>query len=123
MGKTITLYCEETPQLKLGPGVLATVRTTQAAGESEPLKGGRDVIPFSSGFATFDEADFPLWRQWKDAPGTPFIRIVDEDAGEATEITAESVTCPVCGRELKNAFALNGHLRSHSGVAGKVTNN
>lgn len=108
----ITLYCEETPGLKLGPGITATVRTTAEDGDPAPLVPG-DVIVFRDGFASFDEAEFPLWQRWVNAPGTPFIRVVDEGAGEAVE-AAGSVECPVCGRLLKSEFGLKSHLKTHA---------
>jgi len=91
MGKEITLYCEETPQLKLGPGISVAVRTVQLDGDTPPLEAGQ-VIEFHDGFATFDEAEYPKWLDWVYAPGTPFIRIVDEGAGEATSAAACSRT-------------------------------
>jgi hypothetical protein len=121
MGKTISLFCEEAEGLKLGPGVTATVRTFQEEGSTEPLTVG-DVIVFSGGFAKFDEDEFPDWKRWVEAPGTPTIRIVNEEAGEATERTTETVACPICGRELKSEFGLKSHLRTHE-PKGATTSN
>lgn len=113
MGKTIVLYCEETPELKLGPGVTATVRTTQLPGDTEPLVPG-DVIRFSDGFATFDEDQYPKWQQWVNAPGSPTIRELEENEGRGED--GQSFPCPKdCGKgPFKTEFALNGHLRSHA---------
>lgn len=111
----VTLYCEETPGLKLGPGVLTQVRTTwdPNSGDTPPLIPG-DVIEFRDGFARFDEAKFPKWRDWIRMPGTPPIRIVEEAAGEATSGDSVGAICPVCERKLATDFALKGHLRSHA---------
>jgi len=103
MSKEVTLYCQETPSLKLGPG------STGDTGQSVPGQ----VIVFAHGFATFDEGEFPDWERWVDAPGTPTIRVVDAASGEATEAEG-AVTCPVCGKAFKSDFALNSHLRSHA---------
>lgn len=122
MGKTITLHCEETPGLKLGPGVVQTVRTVQLPGDTEPLVAG-DVIVFSNGFATFDADEFPDWERWVRSAGTPAIRVIDEAAGEATGAETETpVECPICQRTFKTEFGLKGHLRSHASVVGKQSN-
>ena len=99
--KEITLYCEETASLKLGPGY------TGDTGQSVPGA----VLVFNRGFVTFDEADFPDWQSWVGAQGTPTIRVVDGASGEATE--AGGVVCPICSKQLKTEFALNSHLRVH----------
>jgi hypothetical protein len=99
----VTLYCEETPELKLGPGVRP----------EDP-----DVIVFKQGYATIDPND-PLFKQkiaWLTHPGTPFIRILD--AEEAQSAVEAVVKCPECEKVgITKAFssdrALNGHLIQH----------
>ena len=96
------LFCAEAPELKLGPGVSV---------------GDPDVIVFRAHFAEIDNDD-PLLREklgWVHHPGTPPIRILDED--EAPAVTG-AVTCPQCAAEgITKAFAtdkqLGGHLLSH----------
>jgi hypothetical protein len=90
MGKTITLFCRETPGLKLGPG---------------------DEIVFKDGYADVDTAEYPNWSDWAYHSGTPFIRVLD--AGEATSATADSFICPTCERPFESERALNAHLLSH----------
>lgn len=118
MGKTIALYCEETPGLKLGPGITSTVRTTATGpADTAPLQGGGDVIVFNGGFATFDEDEFPLWEQWVTAPGSPTIRVLEDNEGLSTD--GETFPCPQdCGKgPFKSQFALNSHLRAHARAA------
>jgi hypothetical protein len=99
----VTLYCEETPNLKLGPGVKA---------------GDPDIIEFRNGYAEVDPSD-PLFRAkmaWLVAPGTPFIRVLDSDEAKSAEEAV--VKCPECERDgVVKAFAsdraLNGHLIQH----------
>jgi hypothetical protein len=99
----VTLYCEETPQLKLGPGI---------------KPGDPDIIEFKDGYAEIDPAD-PLFKAkitWLYAPGTPFIRILDSD--EAHSPAEAVVKCPECEKAgITKAFAndkaLNGHLIQH----------
>ncbi len=59
MGKLITLICDETPGLKLGPG--------------DPGQ----LIVFDRGYAEFDEEEYPKWRKWVEAPGTPHIEVIE----------------------------------------------
>lgn len=103
MSKQISLYCEETPGLKLGTGNTSSINDVPAG----------DVIEFRNGFATFDAAEFPDWERWVKAPGTPLIRVLDEEGGDATT-SIGAVECPVCGRLLKSDFGLTGHLRTHA---------
>lgn len=86
----ITLFCRETPGLKLGPD---------------------NQIVFVDGYADVDTEQYPEWTDWAYHSGTPHIRVVDE--GESTSATEESVLCPVCNRPFKTERALNGHLLSH----------
>ncbi len=99
----VTLYCEETPGLKLGPGTTSSFADDRPAG---------DVIVFRDGFATFEAKDYPDWERWVRAPGTPTIRVVDVAAGEAVSADT-AVECPVCGKQFATERALNGHLLSH----------
>lgn len=99
----ITLYCQETPGLKLGPGVKA---------------GDPDIIEFVDGYAEVDSSDplFQIKMTWVTHPGTPFIRILESD--EARSLADEVVTCPECAKDgITKAFpserALNGHLIQH----------
>jgi hypothetical protein len=121
MGKQITLFCEETPGLKLGPGTTSSFsHQRENTGDWVDHQAG-DVIVFQDGYATFEESHFPEWADWIKTPGTPVIRIVDEGAGEATSAQG-AVDCPVCGRSFKGDFALNGHLRSHAPKGVTTTN-
>lgn len=118
----ISLYCEETPRLKLGPGITSRVRTTPDEHGNQPLEPG-DVIVFSDGFATFDSAEYPDWEQWVHAPGSPTIRVLSSDEG-ASE-TGETFACPVDGCDkgpFKTEFGLKGHLRSHAPKAPSTRN-
>lgn len=90
MGKQITLYCPETPGLKLGPG---------------------SEIIFTDGYAVFDSDDFPDWPVWRLHPGTPPITILDEDAATSGD---GSFQCPKCDKPpFATQKGLNGHLLSH----------
>lgn len=105
----ITLYCAETASLKLGPGSVG-----EASNTGQHVPG--HVIVFAYGFATFDEADFPDWRAWVDAPGTPTITVAD--VGQVPAGSAGSFPCPECAKvDVTKVFAtqkaLNGHLMSH----------
>lgn len=100
----VILYCQETPNLKLGPGV---------------KDGDPDIITFRDGYAEIDPAD-PLFKQkmmWLAHPGTPFIRVLGEDESPTTDPNA--VTCPACGKSFagdtreKSEQKLNGHLIQH----------
>lgn len=94
----VTLYCDETKGLKLGPGSADAAE----AGKSP------EVIVFQDGFATFDEKEYPDWQEWIHAPGTPFIRVASD--GEAPS----GVECPICHRYFKTQFALNSHINTHN---------
>jgi hypothetical protein len=72
MGKTITLICRETPYLKLGPGMSGTPGPWSIV-DSVPGQ----VIAFNRGFAEFDEKEYPDWRKWVAAKGTPHIKVID----------------------------------------------
>jgi hypothetical protein len=107
----ITLYCEDTPGLKLGPGTTEAQPVTKYAGDPAPPTVG-EVIVFRNGFATFDDAQYPLWEAWVHSFGTPFIRVIDADAGE-TAPSDDAVVCPECGKAFESTRKLNGHLMSH----------
>lgn len=92
----ITLYCPETPGLKLGPGTI---------GQEGSVPGS--VIVFRDGYATFEADEYPEWARWAFAPGSPTIRVLEGDEA------AEGATCPECGKTFKSDRALNGHLLSH----------
>lgn len=94
----ITAYCADAQGLKLGPGITGNP-AIQTPGE---------VIVFERGYATFDEADFPLWRSW--LVGAPTIEVLDE--GEVIAEGAEFV-CAVCGKAFESKTKLNGHRMSH----------
>jgi len=99
----VTLYCQETPELKLGPG------TTGAWEGRQP----GDVIVFARGFAEFDAKDYPDWRAWVAHPGTPTIREIDDSTGEGLSGDDPHI-CPIDGRPFKSEFALTGHMRTHA---------
>lgn len=99
----VTLYCDETPNLKLGPGI---------------KPGDPDIIEFRDGYAEVDPLDpmFKAKMRWVVAPGTPYIRILDDD--EAHSAADAVVVCPECEKAgVVKAFpsdkALNGHLIQH----------
>ena len=96
----ITLYCHETPGLKLGPGV-----------PPDP-----NVIVFVDGYAELDEDD-PLYEQkmaWTHTFGCPPIRVLEED--EARSDDPAAVHCPACGGAFATDRKLNGHiLGAHRG--------
>lgn len=94
----ITLVCLETPGLKLGPGL----GLQNVPGE---------LIVFSDGYASFDEADFPQWLEWRFAVGTPFIEVLDE--GEVAATPDAEFVCPSCGKAFATKQKLNGHRMSH----------
>lgn len=99
MAPQITLYCEEAQGLRLGPGF------------------GNIAIPgqllvFQEGYATFDEAEYPDWRDW--LRGAPHIELLDEAAGEAGSGDIAAVACPKCGKGFKTQKALNGHMMGHA---------
>lgn len=98
----VTLYCPEVSELKLGPGINAT----------DP-----DIVVFAGHYAEI-EPDDPLLEtklSWLAHPGTPFIRVLDDDEAPAT---VGAVTCPICAEQgITKAFGsdkqLNGHLLHH----------
>ena len=94
----ITLYCRETPGLKLGP-------------EAQ--------IVFVDGFADVDTETYPDWEAWVHHPGTPFVRVLD--AGEVTSAIALGFTCDVDGLSFTTEAALNAHLLTHRRVPPAVT--
>jgi hypothetical protein len=92
------LYCAETPNLKLGPGV---------------KPGDPDIIEFKDGYAEVDEND-PMFAEklsWIVYPGTPLIRVLEEDEAPLTDPNA--VRCPECGKPFATERKLSGHLMSH----------
>lgn len=93
----IVLFCPEVAQLTLGPG---------AAPE--------ECIQFKDGWAHVDPKKFPEWKTWVNAPGTPIIEVIPEDAERVPETTPNAFVCPVCGKAFSLKVALTGHLRSHA---------
>lgn len=108
----ITLYCHEAPGLKLGPGI--AIHTPPAPDDANAGRVVRGHIEFVRGFATFEPADFPAWREWVEHPGTPPIEIVDDGSGFVPDGTPGAHVCGVCGRSFAAKIALTGHLRSHA---------
>lgn len=94
----VTLYCHETPELKLGPGI---------------KEGDPDIIVFHGGYAELDPADpdFAEKMSWLTKPGTPTIRVLDADEVPATQ--AGAVFCPACDKPFASDRQLNGHLIQH----------
>jgi len=92
----ITLYCGEAHALKLGPGV----GLTQTPGQ---------LIVFERNHATFDEKDFPDWRDW--LAGAPFIEVLEGD--EIAPDSPDAHVCPTCGKAFPSKAKLNGHRMSH----------
>jgi hypothetical protein len=95
----ITLICDETPGLKLGPGF-----------GSSPEPG--TVIVFRNATATFDAKDFPKWEEWVNAPGTPHIEVVADD-GQVSVSSGVGFECPTCGKSFGTQKQLNGHRMHH----------
>jgi hypothetical protein len=90
----VTLLCQETPGLHLGPGV----------------PGSKNVIDFINGYATIDEND-PLFGEkmsWVNSFGCPAIRLLDE--GEVPAGDPSAVPCPVCGKTFASDRQVNGHI-------------
>jgi hypothetical protein len=90
MSKTIVLYCQEAPGLKLGPN---------------------NEITFRDGYADVDVGRYPDWAEWAYHSGTPFIRVLDE--GEATSADGPRYECAVDGQAFTTEKALNAHLLGH----------
>jgi hypothetical protein len=105
---TITLYCGETPGLRLGPGIGPAVLAAQG---EEHLKA-LGQIQFSGGYAVFDPSDYPDWKKWVDHPGSPKILILDGEDGEVPS-GADTFVCEICGRSFKSVESRRGHLRVH----------
>lgn len=93
----VILYCGEPKGLTLGPS-------------ANPV----ECIHFTDGFARFDDADFPDWREWVAAPGTPEIEVLPSDTPIVPAGSAGSVDCPVCGKSFAMKVALTGHLKTHA---------
>ena len=96
----VTLYCQDTPGLHLGPG----------------KPGSANVIDFKNGYAEVDEAD-PLYEAkmgWVNGPGCPHIRVLEVDEVPSTDPNAPK--CPACGLAFATERKLNGHiLGAHRG--------
>ena len=93
----VLLYCPEPLGLTLGPSPIP-----------------EECIRFRNGFARFDDKDYPLWKTWLAAPGTPLIEVLDSDSAQVPDGTPGSFACPVCGKAFQTAFAQKGHLKSHA---------
>jgi hypothetical protein len=100
MGKHITLICDETPELKLGPGE-----------GRNPTPGS--LLVFSVGYVDFDEDDYPDWEAWVAAPGTPHIEVVDTKDERVSAAATLGFDCPDCEKSFKSKSALNAHRLSH----------
>jgi hypothetical protein len=98
MGKKLTLICDETPSLKLGPG-------------TGPGQTPGELIVFAYGFADVDRDDYPNLDAWLSAPGTPHIEVIA--AGSDRVPTGTGFVCPTCGKSFSTQKALNGHRLSH----------
>lgn len=94
----ITVYCEDAKGLKLGPGEGLT-----------PIPG--ELIVFTDGYATFEESDYPEWREWQFAVGTPHLEVLSE--GEVAADDAAEFVCATCGKAFETKNKLNGHRMSH----------
>ena len=97
----VTLWCPETPELKLGPGV-----------PPDP-----NVIVFVNGYAELDDTDpmFATKMSWTHSFGVPSpIRVMEEDEARADDPNA--VFCPACKLPFGSDRKLNGHiLGAHRG--------
>lgn len=92
----ITLFCQDSHSLKLGPG------------EGNQQNPGQ-LIVFDRNYATFEEEDFPDWRAWQ--AGAPHIEVLEGDEVAATD--AEFV-CPTCNKAFASLRSLNGHRLTHA---------
>jgi hypothetical protein len=94
----VTLYCAETPNLKLGPGV---------------KPGDPDIIEFRDGYAEIapDDPLFAAKLAWVGHPSNPLIRVLDTDETPLNDPNA--VFCPECGKAFGSDKQLNGHLIQH----------
>ena len=90
----VTLFCQETPGLHLGPG----------------LPGSANVIDFHDGYAELDpdDPDFGKKMSWVNSFGCPHVRVLDVDEVPSTDPNA--VKCPVCGTAFGSERKLNGHI-------------
>lgn len=101
----VTLYCEEAPELKLGPGAPpgAPVPVGTVAGE---------IVIFHNGFADVAPEDLEKVMAWARA-GAPPIEILDGDEGRVLPATPGSIACARCGKAFESKKKLNGHMMSH----------
>lgn len=90
----IVLYCQDTPELKLGPG-----------GPVDP-----STVTFRNGFAYVPELTDEL-RSWINHPGTPKIEIMEEGQAPLDRDGAE--ICDRCGKAFGTRKALGMHKLSH----------
>jgi hypothetical protein len=110
----ITLYCSESPNLKLGPGTIDPLDTTSQRGGTEASPGDQ-VIVFFEGFAEFETERFPKWESWVKHSGTPYIEINPE--GGLVPL-GTGFPCDVCAgtkspKSFGSARQLAGHMMSH----------
>ncbi|MBI4899003.1 MAG: hypothetical protein HY829_00840 [Actinobacteria bacterium] len=92
----ITLYCQETPELKLGPG-----------SPTDP-----STIVFRLGFAEIAELT-PDIARWITHPGTPHIEILEGSEGRVAETTPDAWVCPACAKAFGTEKQGRMHLLSH----------
>lgn len=95
----LVLFCQEVPELKLGPG---------------RLDDETNLIRFRDGFAYLeeDDPDFDEKRRWLTAAGTPPIEILGSEEAEGRTLATElsEFPCPRCGKAFATQKSLNGHI-------------
>lgn len=113
----ITLYCKESPSLKLGPGTTQVQPLPVAEDErTRPAPEVGDCIVFFEGFATFDPALLPDWEKWVNHPGTPYIEVLgDNSEGQVPD--GAGVACDVCHKSFATQPQLRGHMLGHAKAA------
>jgi hypothetical protein len=112
---SVTLYCHETPGLKLGPGT-AAYNWDEDAREKSRSEEDNWFLQFVDGFVTIPELTPKIAAAIKH-PGTPHI-IVAEEGQVAVNAPGDTFPCPVCAetekpRVFASQRALGGHLMSH----------
>jgi hypothetical protein len=90
---TITLFCEESNGLTLGPGD----------------KGSPRVIQFANHYADLDTDD-PLFDEkmsWVNTRGCPHIEVMDTDEAKVTD--PDAFPCPICDKAFTTKKARDMH--------------
>lgn len=107
----VQLYCQDTSELKLGPGNDPLLNEDGTHREA--------VISFHNHFASFDPERDPVladWRKWVAHPGTPTVEILEEGTAMVAADAPGAVVCELCDppRYFANEGARRFHLKSHA---------